>query len=236
VGVPVPVATRSRPGDAAGPGGAAAPRTTLARPRRDDTPGSELELLILSTDRDHVGAVDLVSGALVRAWVPTGVDPRFRPYDVVAGTIGADRDWAPDPAEQEAVVLAGGLERVGRLRGRPVERYLRPLRHPRDQPLLGCHAPAVPFWERRADHPSIAVVEPEGRAVVAQRTGRLLCWFGWRGTLVHLPFVDPRVAAAMARSGRLQLVIRRGDRLVVAMTPPIAGHCHKVVAGLLPRP
>jgi hypothetical protein len=236
VGVPVTVATRGRPGEAARPAGPAGRRTTLGRPRRDDTPGSELELLILSVDRDHVGAVDLASGALVRAWAPAGVDPRLRPYDVVAGTIGADRDGAPDPAEPEAVVMAGGLEPVGRLRGRPVERYLRPLCHPKDQPLLGCHAPAIPFWERRADHPSIAVVEPEAPAVVTRGRDRLLCWFGWKGALVHLPFLDLRVSTAMARNGRARIRTRRGDRLVVALTPPIAGHCHKVVAGVLPRP
>jgi hypothetical protein len=205
-------------------------------PRRTDTPGTELELLILSVDRDHVAAVDLASGALVRAWSPGRVDGRLRTYDVVAGTLDADDDRVPDPSEPEAIALAGPPEWIGRLSGRRVQRYLRPLVHPSDQPLLGAHAPAVPFWERKADHPSIAVVEPEGAAVVARRGRRLDCWFGWKGVTVQMPFVDSRVSRGMLRTGRLRLATGRGDRLLVALTPPINGHCHKVVSGLLPRP
>jgi hypothetical protein len=205
-------------------------------PRRSDAPGTELELLVLAVDLDHLCAVDLESGALVRAWARGRIDPRLRPYDVVAATLGVFGDDVPDPAEPEAVVLADGPEPVGRLGGRRVERYLRPLIHPRDQALLGCHAPAVPFWERTADHPSIAVVEPERPAVVARRGGGLVCWFGWKGTVVHFPFLDRRVSWVMGRDGLARFDARRGQRLVLALTPPISGHCHKVVAGLLPRP
>jgi hypothetical protein len=108
--------------------------------------------------------------------------------------------------------------------------------HPSDQPLLGAHAPAVAFWERNSDHPSIAIVEPEGTAVVARRGRRLDCWFAWKGVIMELPFLDTRISRGMAHSGRLRLSTRRGERLLVALTPPINGHCHKVVAGLLPRP
>jgi hypothetical protein len=205
-------------------------------PRRTNTPGTELELLILSVDRDHVAAVDLASGALVRAWSSEPVDRRLRPYDVVAGTIDADADRVPDPSEPEAIALAGPLEWIGRLAGRRVQRYLRPLVHPSDQPLLGAHAPAVAFWERNANHPSIAVVEPEGTAVVARRGRRLDCWFGWKGVTMQMPFVDSRISRGMDRTGRLRLATGPGERLLVALTPPIDGHCHKVVAGLLPRP
>jgi hypothetical protein len=216
------------------PTGPGTPTATL--PRRTDAPGTELELLVLSADRDQLGGVDLASGALVRAWAPARVDPRLRPYEVVVGTLAARTDDIPDPAEPEAVALAGGVEAVGRLAGRRVERYLRPLVHPPNRPLLGCHAPAVPFWERTADHPSIAVVEPERPALVALGGRRAVCYFPWKGSVVHFPFLDRNVSAAMAGNGITRLRTRRGDRLVVAMTPPVAGHCHKVVAGLLPRP
>jgi hypothetical protein len=229
-GVPVTVAGRAD--EAAAPLRRAAP----ALPRRTDAPGTELQLLVLAVDLDHLGAVDLASGALVRAWARGRFDPRLRPYDVVAVTLGVVGDEVPDPAEPEAVVLADGPEPIGRLGGRRVERYLRPLVHPPDQPLLGCHAPTVPFWERTADHPSIAVVEPERPAIVARRGDGLACWFGWRGTVVHFPFMDRRVSQMMGRDGLPRLAAPRGQRLVVALTPPISGHCHKVVAGLLPRP
>jgi hypothetical protein len=32
------------------------------------------------------------------------------------------------------------------------------------------------------------------------------------------------------------MVASAGERLVVALTPPIDGRCHKVVAAVLPRP
>jgi hypothetical protein len=209
----------------------------LARlPRRTDTPGTELELLILAVDRQQVAAVDLASGALVRAWSPGPVDLRLRAYDVVTGTLDDDLDRVPDPSEPEAVSLVEAPTWIGRLAGRRVQRYLRPLVHPSDQPLLGAHAPAVAFWERRADRPSIAIVEPEGTAVVARQGRWLDCWFGWKGVTVQMPFVDGRISRRMARTGRLRLATGRGERLLVALTPPIDGHCHKVVAGLLPRP
>jgi hypothetical protein len=209
----------------------------LARvPRRSDTPGTELELLILAVDRHQVAAVDLASGALVRGWTPDLVDLRLRAYDVVAGTLDDDLDRVPDPSEPEAIGLVEAPKWIGRLAGRRVQRYLRPLVHPRDQPLLGGLAPAVAFWERKADHPSISIVEPEGTAVVARQGRWLDCWFGWKGVTVQMPFVDARISRRMARAGRLRLATGRGERLLVALTPPIDGHCHKVVAGLLPRP
>jgi hypothetical protein len=155
---------------------------------------------------------------------------------VVATLDTAHPDLVPDPSQPEAVVLAGAPELVGRLAGRRVERYLRRLVHPPGQPLLGVHGPAVPFWERTADHPSIAIVEPEGQVVMTRRGSWLRCLFGWRGVRVEMPFLDRRVDAALARTGRITTGSARGDRLVVALTPPIDGHCHKVVAGLLPRP
>jgi len=205
-------------------------------PRRADTPGMELELLLLAVDRDSCAGVDLASGALVRAWSPEPFDERLRPYDVVVGTLAAEPNLVPDPAQAEAVVLATSPELIGRITGRRAERYLRDLVHPPGQTLLGFHGPAVPFWERTADFPSIALVEPEGTTVVGRRGPWLTCVFGWRGSRVELPFVDRRVARALARAGRSVTHSAKGDRLVVALAPPIDGHCHKVVAALLPRP
>jgi hypothetical protein len=205
-------------------------------PRLVDAPGTTLELLVLATDRRYCAGIDLASGALVRAWSPVAFTPTVHLYDTVRVTLDGSTDGLPDPAEPEALCLTGAPEPTGRLRGRRVERLLRPLLHPQGQPLLGIHAPAVRFWERRSDHPSIAVVEPEGGLLLLREGEYLACRFGWRGTLVEMPCLDRRRAALMDRAGRTQMAGGKGERLVVALHPPIDGHCHKVVEAVLPRP
>jgi hypothetical protein len=113
---------------------------------------------------------------------------------------------------------------------------LRRLLHPQGQPLLGESSSVVPFWERRPDRPSIAVVEPEGPISLWREGPYLACLFGWLGHERELPCVDTYVAALMDRAHRRHLVADRGDRLLVALTPPIDGRCHKVVEAVLPRP
>ena len=205
-------------------------------PRRSDTPGTTLELLVLASDGEQCAGIDLVSGALVRAWSPEPLDLELQPYDVVGATIDDAVDLLPDPSQPEAVPLVGPLDRVGRITGRRAERYLRPLLHPPGEPLLGSHGPAVPFWQRSADHPSIGIVEPEGPAVIRHRETGLTCLFGWRGMVVELPCLDQRLAQVLATAGRNRIESGKGERLLVALAPPVDGHCHKVVAGLLPRP
>lgn len=214
---------------ASGPGAA-------VRARRADTPGTELRLLLLTSDTDQCVGIDLVSGALVRALSPRPIDPDLRPYDVVAATLDDTVDLLPDPSEPEAVPLVAPPGRVGRITGRQAERYLRPLVHPPGQPLLGAHGPALPFWQRTADQPSVAIVEPEGPAVVRRHDGWLSCSFGWRAMAVEMPCIDHRAAKALSASGRLRVATAKGDRLLVSWTPPIDGHCHKVVEALLLRP
>jgi hypothetical protein len=207
-----------------------------ALPRRSNTPGSELELLVLAADIDHCAGIDLMSGALVRAWSPAPLDPDLRPYDVVGGTLDDSVDLLPDPSQPEAVPLIEPPRHIGRIVGRRAERYLRALIHPPGQPLLAIHGPAVPFWQRTADYPSIAVVEPEGPAVIRLRDGGSSCLFRWRGVPIELPCVDRRLNGALALAGRTRLDSGKGERLLVALAPPVDGHCHKVVAGLIPRP
>jgi hypothetical protein len=205
-------------------------------PRRSNTPGTTLELLVLAADDDHCDAIDLVSGALVRAWSPALIIDQFEPYDIVGATMDDAVDLLPDPSQPEAVPLTMPPERIGRLTGRRVERYLRALVHPPGQPLLAIHGPAVPFWQRTADYPSIAVVEPEGPAVFRLREGALSCLFRWRGVPVELPGVDRRMIQGLTAAGRTRVDSVKGERLLVALAPPVEGHCHKVVSALLPRP
>ena len=205
-------------------------------PRLQADPGSCLQLLVLAARRGQLVAVDLDSGALIRAWCPAVSSARLRPYDLVEATVAADNDAVPDPVEPEALVLDDEPEPFGRLEGRRAERLLRPLLHPDDAPLLGSHAPAIPFWERRDDHPSIALVEPQGPVVLRREPGYLGCRFTWQGKVRQLPCLDERRAAEMDRAGQISAPGPKRARLVVALTPPIDGRCHKVVEVVLPRP
>jgi hypothetical protein len=205
-------------------------------PRVRVAPGATLNLLVLAADRDQCAGVDVASGTLVRAWSAEPNDHRVDPYDVVEVTLAEDDDALPDPAEPEGVVLAGPPRPVSRMSRRRCERLLRPLLHPRGQPLLGLAAPVVQFWERRSDHPSIALVEPESPVLLFRDKPYLACRFGWQGHERELPCLDRRIAARMDRSGRAHMVAGKDDRLLVCLTPPIEGRCHKVVQAVVPRP
>lgn len=203
--------------------------------RLHDAPGTTLHLLVVATGPTHCAGIDLQSGTLVRAWAPVPLDQRLSPYDVVRATIAADDELVPDPAEPEAVALAGAPELAGRLTGRPAQRLLKPLLHPGNVALLGFHGPTVPFWERRPDHPSVAVADPKARVVVTVEQGDLWCHFQWTGKPLVLLCLDPRLRAALHRGRRSVASMRPGTLMVVALTPPVDGHCHKVVEALLPR-
>jgi hypothetical protein len=204
-------------------------------PRLRDTPGTALRLLVVSTGPAHCAGIDLDSGTLVRAWSPLPVDPHLSPYDVVSVTIAADSDLVPDPAEPEAVALTGPPQGQGRLTGRAAKRLINPLLHPPGSPLLGSHGPTVPFWERRSDHPSVAITQPKGTIVVTAEQGELWCHFEWKARPMVLACQDPRLQASLANHRRTAARMRPGTLLVVALSPPVDGHCHKVVESLVPR-
>lgn len=203
---------------------------------REVEPGDAIQLIVLATQGHSCTGIDMRSGALARVWTPVAVDTRLRPYDVVNGTLDAQPDLLPDPAQPEALVVAGPLAPSGRVTGKRAERYLRPLLHPRGQHLLGMAGPAVLFWERTVEHPSVALVQPETPTVVVRGRRSMWCRFGWRGLATELPLLDRWVGAAMARRGHARMVTSGAERLVVALTPPLDGRCHKVVAAILPRP
>jgi hypothetical protein len=220
-------------------------------PRVQLASGATLELMVVAANGRHCAGVDLASGALVRGWCrveaddwaepydqldgPISPQPPVRQYDVVAVVVDDDADSVPDPAEPEAFAMAAPPERIGHLRGRRSERLLRPLLHPRGQPLLGMSSTVVPFWERSGDHPSIAVVEPEGPVTLWREGPYLACRFAWLDYERELPCLDRDLAARMDRSGRPWMAAPRRCRLVVALTPPIDGRCHTVVEAVLAR-
>lgn len=204
-------------------------------PRLHDSPGTTLRLLIVATGERHCAGIDLVSGALVRAWSQFAVDPRLRPYDIVEVTVANNSDVLPDPTEPDTIVIAGPPRLSGHMAGRPVRRLICPLLHPENAPLLGFHGPTVPFWERRPDHPSVALAEPHTPLVVTAETGGLWCHFSWGGRPQVLACQDPRLAAFFGRTGRKLAEMRPGTDVVVALEPPVEGHCHKVVEAVVPR-
>jgi hypothetical protein len=199
-------------------------------PRVRVAAGATLRLLVVAADEFHCAGVDLESGALVRTWCAQAATERLRRLDVVEVTLDDDVDAIPDPAQPEAVALAAPAQR-----GRACERLLRPLLHPQGQPLLGISATAIPFWQRSGDHPSIALVEPDGRILLRREGSYLSCAFPWQGHQRELPCLDRALAGHMDRKGRTRMTAGKGTRLVVALTPPLEGRCHKVVETVLPR-
>ncbi|MBO0730183.1 MAG: hypothetical protein J2P57_13065 [Acidimicrobiaceae bacterium] len=191
---------------------------------------------MLAADGGQCAGVDVRSGTMVRAWTTEALLVAPVLYDVVRVTVDADPEAVPDPSEPEAIAIAGIPEHVRRLGGRRAERLLKPLLHPHGYPLLGLHAPAVPFWERRPDHPSIALVEPEGPVMLLRNGAYLGCRFPWQGLERELPCLDRNVALELDQSRRTHAYIDKRDRLLVALTPPINGQCHKVVEAVVPRP
>jgi hypothetical protein len=210
-------------------------RVLKDHPRRPVTTGTTLELLVVAASDLHCAGIDLDTGALVRTWSPEPPEERIRPYDVVEAVCDGESDLVPDPAQPEGIGLAAPPTVVDRVVGRRAERLIRPLLHPEQEPLLGVTATAIPFWQRSANHPSIALVEPKGRIMMVRDGAYLGCRFDWKGHERELPCLDRALAGYMDRHGRTRLAAVKGDRLVVALTAPIDGRCHMVVEALLRR-
>lgn len=210
-------------------------RVLKDRPRLPVPAGATLQLLVVSAADAHCAGVDLDTGVLVRTWAPALPQARIRPYDVVEVTCDGESDLVADPFEPEGVGITAAPVVVDHMGGRRAERLLRPLVHPESEQLLGVCATAIPFWERSGAHPSIAVVEPRGRVVMVRQPGYLGCRFTWQDHERELPCLDRVLAGHMDRHGRTRMSAGKGDRLVVALTAPIDGRCHKVVETLLRR-
>lgn len=140
---------------------------------------------------------------------------------IVGGRLAgsSDGDDAVDPIRPESIRLTSAPQRVGRMSRRQAERKLRPLLHPDRENLLGFAGAAVPYWTLTGERASVAVVAPAERPAVVGTE----CRFRWRNTPHVLPVLPTALATCPPRP----------RRLLVALSPPRAGHCYKVVAGLL---
>lgn len=203
--------------------------------------------LVLACGRDDVIAVAFDSGALVRLRVEWDDDrpPDLSPFDVVDAVLAADLEQ-DDLAQPEAVTVEGIPATVGSLRGRRARRLLRRLVAPSAGHLLGFPGTSWPYWEFRGMRPSVALVVPTRGPLLFRRRADDSVWarFGWPRSDNWLQVEDRRAIAALwaGRRDRLsgkQLATALGFRphyLLVVLSRPRQGYCHKVVAAFLPRP
>ncbi len=207
-----------------------------------------LDCLVLAPGPEEWAAVDLASGALVRARPGSGEqDPiggGWAAYDLARLTIAADPEPL-DPARPEAVAIVEPAERLGRLRRRPARRLLRRLASP-ERPgatLLGTHGPSIPYVDLDGSHPSLMLIGVAARSLEAFALSptQAALSFSWSGTRHRLPVVDAGLRSATLASAPHSL---SGGRLVAAMggKPSLllvglgavrAGHAPKVVLAAL---
>jgi hypothetical protein len=202
--------------------------------------GAELRMLVLAADVAGCVGVDLDTGAFVRASHPPG-DSVAAAFDVVAAEMAGAVE-PPDAARPEAIELAEPPAVVGQLSPKRAERLLAPLHHPPQLPLLGLAADAVPYWTLTGDRPSLALIEVRSDPRVRWGAFGPECHFVWQGAQHELPFADRALVRAIedhrlvrpTRGDVARLLGYRPRRLLVMLTAPIDGYCHKAVAALLP--
>jgi hypothetical protein len=219
-------------------------RTSLSSPRLD-LAGAVLRLLVLAERPNEYLAVDVDSGAFVRAHGRTDADTGPRHILDVIKVELADNEHASDLSQPEAVTMAGPARPARRVRRGRVKRYLRALVAPKGEPLLGFPASAAPYWTLNGTRPSLALIAPDDGVLVTKRQPDETLWarFHWDGSQHHLPVDDARLSEAFADKERIRLSGRalahalghRPHYLLVALAPPRNGHCYKTLVAVLPR-
>ena len=210
-------------------------------PCRETRPGDVLEVLVLAVARRSCVAVDLASGAFVRINEPSSPEIALEPFDVARGR--AKVAFSELENEQpEYVAVDAPLKRIGALKPRAAEKYLKPLLHPSSNPILGLLGPSAPWWEL-AGHQTVALIEPESRPMLTNDARGLRCSFQWSRQKQWLPVADARLLQRLPRTPRHpsgaahieDILGFRPERVVVTLTPPRGSQCHKVASGFLPR-
>ncbi len=208
--------------------------------QRTLVPHAELDLLVLTASRRTCVGVDLASGTLLRTHQPVAGEQLER-FDVVHGWVSESQQDRPD--QPESIDLAASLTVTGQMLPRRAERFLRPILHPNNQPILGAQGPSVPCWTLDGNRPSVAVVLPQSDISVTVSHKGVTAHFVWNQHWVEAPLEDPAVLARLdwlpdsPLSGRklAEAIGFRPGKLVMALSRPRHGHCYRVVAGLLPR-
>lgn len=211
--------------------------------------GAELRILVLTSEPGGCIGIDVDSGAFVRADFPTGTSAasgHLVPLDLVSGAIGEPLD-PPDEARPEAVTLLGPPRRLGRMSRRRASRYLQPLLHAPQAPLLGFAGACTPYWTLGGDRPSLALLVPERGPELRRRSESheppdWECRFTWAGFEHQFPVRSYDLTYRLADSGRrrtggrdlARIVGYTPERILVVLGPPVDGYCCKEVAALLP--
>ena len=200
---------------------------TTVSPFRTSVVGARLDLLVLAAEPRGCVAVDLASGAFVRARYPVDQWVPLAPFDLAVAEI-AESEHPNDVSRPESIDLTAAPARDGRMSPRRAEKWLKPLQQPRGHPVLGFPGPAVPYWTLTGDRPSVTLVDaPVGLHAVRDPEG-FRVRFPWRGTRFDLPLADRHLAAVLDDLGRarigagdLQRVLGfRPRRVLAVLTPP----------------
>jgi hypothetical protein len=211
--------------------------------------GEHLRCLVIAPGPEEWAAVDVDSGAIVRAYpgavgASGGGETPVAVLDLVEIEL-ADDPGPPDPGRPEAVVLASAPQRLGRLRARHARRLVASLvARGNVRPLLGTVGPAISYSELDGTAPSIVIVEPTRGPEIVAVEGKVWSTFGMPGADERLPVVEARTAAVaslvpgtvLTRQGAASMLGYDPRYLVVALVPPVGGHARKAVIGVLPRP
>jgi hypothetical protein len=226
---------------------------------RRHLPGEVLRCVVLSPGPAEWAAVDVDSGAILRArpgLYPAERSPaddarrerlRQRPasiLDVFEVTLAEDHE-PPDPSRPEAVSLAREPEPVGKLRPRQARRLLASLaERSTTRPLLGGIGPSVAYVDLDPGAPSFAVLAPAKCPSVMVSESALTCRFTLGGATERVPLSADYEGfrrqlandTVLERAGLLSLFGFEPRYLVAALAPPERGHARKIIVALLPRP
>lgn len=219
-----------------------------------------MQLIILASGPSECAAIDVDSGAFVRGYWPTAVEPgrdarepagvrepagdlALLPYWSASAVIG--RDDAPfDPSRPEAVPFERPPQQAGQVPHRKVRGYLEALMAPSGIPLLGFLGPSIRFWQMSGTHPSVSLLRPTQGPQLLVEHGTVKARFEWDGLRHCLMVSDHAVCSAALAAGAPRL---SGDALaaalgyrpryvLVVLTRPHEGYCHKSVGAILPKP
>lgn len=233
---------------------------TLSTQTRSRVPGTDLQLLVLDAGPTECAAIDLASGAFVRGcWpapdargIPASEPDRgqalarqlvLRAYWSAKAVIGTD-DAPPDPSRPEAVAFAGPPELGHRLPHRKLRGYLEALIAPTRMPLLGFLGPSIRFWQMSGTHPSLSLLRPTQGPQLLVDHGGVKARFEWDGLQHCLEVSNQAVCSTALATGvprlsgdTLAAVLGYRPRyLLIVLTGPREGYCHKSVGAILPRP
>ncbi|HTW99442.1 MAG TPA: hypothetical protein VMD59_11725 [Acidimicrobiales bacterium] len=179
-------------------------RVHLGTPRQRRS-GSILDCLVLAPGPEEWAAVDLASGAFVRARPPgpDGEPPLGRGWQALdVARIEITSDGEPlDPARPEAIACGDSPIRLGRARRGAARRLLRRLASP-ERPgatLLASHGPSIPYVDLDGTTPSLMLIAVAPRSLEACSRGSddAVLAFSWSGGTHQLPVAEDRLRRAV---------------------------------------